>query len=464
MSAQACGDARCARRLSEHLLASLLIGETPTITNLICAHAGQHRDWTAAYRLYSQGRVDEGVLFDRVLDELLTVLPDHEPMVIALDDTLIRKRGTKINGVSWRRDPLGPPFQTNLVRAQRFLQMSAAWPLGEGQARMVPILFHHAPSAQKPVKNASPEQLSWQREEQKQRRLNAQALEQMKLLRERCPSTRSMIFCGDGSYTNTTIVKNLPEHCTYIGRIRKDAKLHHPPALQEGKPNGRPRCYGPAAATPEQLRTDDTQPWQSVRAFAAGREHDIRIKTLDHVLWRKTGTRQTYRVIVIAPLGYRLTKGAKLLYRAPAYLICTDPNLPIETLVQAYLWRWGIEVNFREEKTLLGVGEAHVRTAASNQHLPAVMVAAYALLWTAALRMHKLNTLPRVLARPKWRRKTKELSLLPSTGELLRTLRTEVWSRALRPASLAHFVTTPSALTKSQKPTPCLASMLFCAA
>lgn len=446
------------------MLASLLIGETPTITNLICAHAGQHQDWTAAYRLYSQERVDEGVLFDRVLDELLTVLPEREALVVALDDTLVRKCGTKIHGVSWRRDPLGPPFQTNLVRAQRFLQMSAAWPLGEGQARMVPILFHHAPSAPKPNKYASLQQLTQHREEQKQMRLNAQALEQMKLLRQRCPAGRSLIFCGDGSYTNTTIVKNLPGQCTYIGRIRKDAKLHHPPEAVEGKINGRPRCYGAVAPTPEQLRTDNTQPWQTVRAYAAGRAHDIRIKTLDGVLWRKTGTGQTHRVVVIAPLGYRLTQGAKLLYRAPAYLICTDPNLPIETLVQAYLWRWGIEVNFREEKTLLGVGQAHVRTAASNQHLPAVMVAAYALLWTAALRMHKLNTLPRILVRPKWRRKPEGTPPMPSTGELLRTLRSEIWSRALRPASLSHFVTNPSAHTKSQKPSPCLASILFCAA
>ena len=464
MTAQAWGDARCARRLSEPMLASLLIGETSTITNLICAHAGQHQDWTAAYRLYRQERVDEGVLFDRVLDELLAVLPEREPVVVALDDTLIRKRGPKISGVSWRRDPLGPPFQTNLVRAQRFLQMSAAWPLGEGQARMIPIIFHHAPSAPKPTKDASPKQLTEQREQQKQMRLNAQALEQMKLLRQRCPGKRSMIFCGDGSYPNKTILKNLPSQCTYIGRIRKDAKLHHPPGIPQAKANGRPRRYGPSAPTPEQLRTDNAQPWQTVRAFAAGRQHDIRVKTLDTVFWRNTGTEQTHRVVVIAPLGYRLTRGAKLLYRAPAYLICTDPNLALETLVQAYRWRWGIEVNFREEKTLLGVGEAHVRTAASNQHLPAVMVAAYALLWTAALRMHKLNPLPRVLVRPKWRRQTAETPPVPSTGELLRTLRSEVWSRALRPASLSHFVTAPPAHTKSQIPTPCLASMLFCAA
>jgi hypothetical protein len=53
-------------------------------------------------------------------------------------------------------------------------------------------------------------------------------------------------------------------------------------------------------------------------------------------------------------MGYRLTKNGKLLYRKPAYLICTDPNADIREILQAYIWRWDIEVNFRDEKITLG--------------------------------------------------------------------------------------------------------------
>jgi IS4 transposase len=122
-------------------------------------------------------------------------------------------------------------------------------------------------------------------------------------------------------------------------------------------------------------------------AFAAGKSHDFRVKTLEQVLWRKSGTRVAARVVVIAPLGYRRRKGSKLLYRAPAFLLCTDPELDLAKLVQYYLWRWGIEVNFREEKQLLGAGDAQVRTAQSNRGVPAMVVGAYSLLWLAALRM-----------------------------------------------------------------------------
>jgi len=42
----------------------------------------------------------------------------------------------------------------------------------------------------------------------------------------------------------------------------------------------------------------------------------------------------------------------------PAYLIVSDPHLSLQSIVQHYVRRWEIEVNFRDEKTLLGVGEA----------------------------------------------------------------------------------------------------------
>lgn len=448
------------------MLAVLLCPERATLTNLICTSGGQQHDWSADYRLYNKGRVDVDVLFESVLQEILSILPQGAPMVIALDDTLLRKSGPQVDGVAWRRDPLGPPFQTNLVRAQRFLQMSAAWPLEQsGAARMIPILFQHTPTTKKPPKGATSEQLTQYQESLKQQRLNLKALEQMERLRKACPPERRLIFCGDGSYTNGLVIKNLPENCIYIGRIRKDAKFCHLPEMPKAaKANGRPRRFGSKAPTPEELRTDESHLWQTVHAFATGNSHQIRIKTMDRLLWRKSGTRHIVRVVVIAPLGYRLRKGSKLLYRQPAFLLCTDPELDLAQLVQYYLWRWGIEVNFREEKTLLGVGDAQIRTPESNRTLPAVVVATYSLLWLAALRMYNRGQLPVGIAPPKWRAKSKEGHSLPSTGDLLRTLRGEIWARVIRPGTFYNFMTDCPADRKSQKLSPSLPGALLCAA
>ena len=368
----ACAAPECARRLYEHMLATLVSPCRGTISNLICLCGRAHQDWTADYRLYSQDRVAPERLFQHGLIELLSHLPPNAALVTAIDDTLVRKTGTKIAGVGWKRDPLGPAFQTNLVRGQRFVQLSAAWPGPDGQARMIPIDFTHAPTPPKPASRAPAAEHQQYKEKQKQQRLNVVALARIQHLRQTLPAARQLVVAGDGSYTNATILKGLPAHTVYIGRIRKDAVLHALPGPPPA--TGRRPSYGAQLPTPEQLRTDDTVAWQTIAAFAAGQRHAFKIKTLGPALWRKSGAACLLRVVVIAPIGYRLRQGSRLLYRQPAFLICTDPDKPLAELLQEYLWRWGIEVNFRDEKTLLGTGEAQVRTAAFNRIQAAVTV------------------------------------------------------------------------------------------
>ena len=449
------------------MLACLLCPERGTLSNLICTSGEQQSDWSAHYRLYSKDRVNEDVLFDHVRTTLQQALPGGHPLVISLDDTLIRKRGTHIEGVGWKRDPLGPSFQTNLVRGQRYLQFCAAWPLEDGSARLVPVAFVHAPSAARPPKDADAAQAQAHREQKKQKNLNAYALGQIRSLNEAVAGSRPLIFCGDGSYTNRTILRGMPAGSVYIGRLRKDAVLHYPPVPKAAGTTGRPRSYGEQASTPEQLRQDESVPWQRVEAYAAGKKHAFKIKFLGPVQWRKTGTDLRVRIVVIAPLGYRLREGGRVLYRQPAYLLCTDAELAIEQLLQYYLWRWGIEVNFREEKTLIGVGQAQVRGTASNQHQPAVCVAAYSLLWAAALGARQQGLQLAYLKTPLWRAQRQhgeDGPKLPSTGELLRLLRYECWAGAIRPGTLSHFVNAAASDSKWPKPRPSLPATLFCAA
>lgn len=444
------------------MLATLLTPEKSTITNLLCTSGQQHQDWTADYRLYSHDRIDQNKLFTSILDNILAQLPEDQPLVVSLDDTITRKTGKHIHGAGWKRDPLGPAFQTNLVCAQRYLQLSASYPLGGGQARSIPIDIHHCPSPIKPKANASETEKQQYREALKQQNLNHQTLHRLKHLRNITPDQRRIILTGDGSYTNKTILNNLPANTIYIGRTRKDLSLHHHPEPETNAPKGRPSSYGKQAPTPEELRQDPDTPWQTIRAHAAGKHHDFRIKTLDKLLWTKTGAKTPLRLIVIAPLGYRLTKSHKLLYRQPAYLLCTDNDIPLQELLQSYLWRWGIEVNFREEKTLIGTGQAQVRTASSTQHVPAITVAAYALLWLSALKNIRQQNLI-CLEQPKWR-KAKTPDELPSTGELIRLLRYQTWASALRPSTFYRFANKEQQQAKCPKINPDLPATLFSAA
>ena len=82
---------------------------------------------------------------------------------------------------------------------------------------------------------------------------------------------------------------------------------------------------------------DDAVPVVKIHCFAAGEVREIPVKVLRHVYWRKAGPDLRLLLVVIKTLGYRLRKGCKPRYRQPAFLICTDPDLDLPTLLQAYL-------------------------------------------------------------------------------------------------------------------------------
>ena len=269
------------------------------------------------------------------------------------------------------------------------------------------MAWQEAPLPKKPSRHADAQDAYV--EARKQANINQVAAERMASLRK--ATERSIHWVVDGRFTNRTLLRRLPENTVLIGRVRKDTKLYAPCAEQPGK-NGRPRKYGDTLPTPEQLRTDETIAWRTVSAFAAEKRHDFKIKTLSPILARITGVDTLVRVVVIAPLGYRLKKGGRLLYRQPAYLICTDPETKLEDILQEYLWRWD----------------------GADQLPPSVPLA-------------------------KWRRR--EPPRRAATGMLINQLRVELWSRHLRRESLSHFCSRSSPHQNSVKPSTDLASALF---
>ncbi len=442
-----------------------------TVTGLLYTAGRQFLDWSADYRLFSRDAWEARELFVPITRGIVDLLPPGAPLVGAMDDTHLKKTGTRIPGVSYKRDPLSPAFHTNFIRAQRFLQVSGLLPHADppGSARAIPIAYEHVPPVPKPKKNASDEEKKAYRKRRREQNLCTHGVQAIRRLREDLDqrhgaADRILVMGVDGSYTNGTVLKDLPPRTTLIGRVRKDAKLCAPPRPEDQQPRGTKRQYGQPLPTPEQILRDEGISWQEVPAYASGKMHRFRVKTIGPVLWSKAGAKQPLRLVVIAPVRYRLRKGSKLLYRQPAYLICTDPDLPLEQVIQYYLWRWDIEVNHRAEKQIIGVGEAQVRSPESAYRQPALAVASYSILLLAAARVFGTDTPRGRLPLPKWQSKRTEQRL--STQELIRQLRSEVWAYAidrLVPDS-DDFVTAPPASTKWPESTlPAVSAMLYAA-
>lgn len=417
-----------------------------TVSGMLCASAQQFADWSAAYRIFERERFDVKELFAPARREVMERLAPREPFVVMMDDTLIRKRGRKVHGAGWKRDPLGPAFCANFVWGQRFLQISAALPdvTVAGRARGIPIDLTHAPSPTKPGKRASEEVRREYRRQQQAMKVSCVGAARLTELREQLDRDncgRRLIVSVDGGFTNRTVFRNLPHNTVAIGRIRKDAKLFLPPVTATRPRRGRQRWYGESLPTPEQIRRDESIPWQTVTAFAAGKSHEFSVKTVAPVRWLGTGAADA-RLVVVRPLAYRPGKGRRLLYRNPVYLLCTDPGLPLDRLLQAYLWRWEVELNFRDEKTVMGTGEAQVRTRSAVETVPAFIVAAYAFLLLAGT--EKTKEVP-MLPQPKWR--TVDPLSRQTTAAMIGMFRSQLWGQAMG-VNLMAFAKRKTAETK----------------
>jgi hypothetical protein len=107
-------------------------------------------------------------------------------------------------------------------------------------------------------------------------------------------------------------------------------------------------------------------------------------------------------------------------YRDPAYLLSTDLKTSPKKLLQHYFDRWQIEINHRDEKTLLAVGHSHVWSKLSVPRQPAFTVACYSMLLLSCLRYSGPGRTSEFGLLPKWR---KFAPCRPSLQDMLTLLR-----------------------------------------
>jgi DDE superfamily endonuclease len=418
-------------------LGSLVCLGRRCLSRIIWTNGGQNRSWSAEYFLHSRCRWEPQRLFQPVLERALAYCPQRL-VGVALDDTRLRKTGRCIPQAFYQRDPLSPPFHVNLTLGLRFLQASLLVPLhrsaGAG-ARALPIRFAEVSRVKRPGRKATEEMKQQYREAVKQRNLSRSFVEMGKQLREELDQAggrdKILVLAGDGSFCNRTCFGEIPERSILLVRARKDARLcFRAPADSR-------RFYGVEKFTPEQVRKDESRGWKTTKVFYGGKRRKVRYKEIGSVYWQRGAGQRPLRVIVIAPTPYRKSQSRKLYYRDPAYLLTSDLRSSVRQLLQIYFDRWQIEVNHREEKDTLGVGQAQLWNVDAVPRQPVLAVAAYSALLLASLLAfgpHRGNAYAEL---PRWRRNARR----PSCLDLITLLRKEI---ALQPHLLAPFSFTTS--------------------
>jgi hypothetical protein len=394
-----------------------------TISRSICAVGRQHQDWSADYKVFSRSKWDSDRLFTPVFTEYFKRSPAEQPVCVAFDDTKLSKTSRKIETAFWQRDPLSPPFHMNFVYGLRFMHASLIFPHyrdGDFSARAYPVRFVECPAVKKPGKKATDEERAAYKKAVKMHNLTRQGLEIIKGLRldldQMGEAARKMLIAVDGSLCNRTILLKPLDRVDIVGRSRKDARLCFP------APAGGRRKYGTERFSPEAVRQDDKVPWQTERIHFGRAWRDIRYKEVRNVLWRRGSGLRPLRLLVVAPQPYRMSPNARKSYRDPAFLFSTDMKSDARALLQCYFDRWQIEVNHREQKDTMGVGNAQVWSQKSVPRQPAFAVASYSLLLLAGLMQFGPGRTEDFVPLPKWRKNASR----PSALDLVTLLRKEI--------------------------------------
>jgi hypothetical protein len=476
--------ARTFLRALRQAVGGLLCLGRHTLSRIIWTNGDQHKDWRADYFLFSRCKWDLAALFAPILQRALAYCPGRY-IGVAIDDTRLHKTGLRIQQAFVQRDPLSPKYHVNFMLGLRFLQASVLVPLfrlAKVGTRAIPIAFeevsvvkrprrkrprkasgrknqaakckrkgqakHAKPALQQQAKDAplqkddaSKKDDAWEKEwkeyraAQKLHNLSTHFVQLMSRLRtafDAAGATNKILLLAlDNSFCNRTVFRTLVKGVELIARARKNSVL-----CRRAEAGSR-RFYDTRKFTPEQVRLDESIAWQTTRIFYGGKWRKVEYKQVAGIYWQGGARQRPLRLLVVRPTRYRKKKSGRYYYRQPAYLLTTVVNGTVRQLLQIYFDRWQIEVNHREEKDTLGVGQAQLRNFISVPKQPAFAVASYSALLLASLQAFGAERGKAYATLPKWRRRATR----PSALDLITLLRKEVTEY---PELVAHLGLNPT--------------------
>jgi len=413
---------RSFKRAVRQSLGTLVCLGRRTLTRIIWTNGGQNQNWSSEYFLYSRCKWEPQKLFAPVIRKALPYCKGRY-VGVAVDDTRLHKTGRCIKQAFFQRDPLSPPFHVNLMLGLRFIQASLLVPIhnsNEVGSRALPIRFEEVSRVKRPDRKATEEEWKQYRMDVKQYNLSKRFVTMTQDLRHEMDASgaknKIMVIAGDGSYCNRTVFSSSVERTELVCRTRKDAVLCH--AAQAGSR----RFYATEKFTPEQVRKDDSIKWENAKVFYGGKRRSIRYKDISGIYWQGGARRRPLRLLVVAPQPYLKRKSSRFYYRRPAFLLTTSLSAPAHTLLQIYFDRWQIEVNHREEKDTIGVGQAQLWNDISVPKQPVLAVASYSALLLASLLAFGPERTQAYAPLPIWRKHAKR----PSCLDLIALLRKEM--------------------------------------
>lgn len=381
---------------------------------LVTSGISSRVDHEGYHRFFSRGTWDPDQWGRALLGLILRLVPEGEPLRIAVDDTLAAHKGPEVFGLGAHLDAV------RSTRLHRIFCFGHVWVVLAVLVRVpfsrrtwaLPLILRLYRSEKSCLQSGDPHSKKTQL---------ARAMIDLVL----SWTDRQIHLAADQAYCNSTVLAGLPERVVVFGAMRDDATLTDRPKQSRRGP-GRKRVRGPAMRSPDRLAADGRTPWQSAHAHLYGELRPVQFKTCVAQWYRVCGGRPL-RVVVVRELSGSLRQRV---------FFCTRPDLWIFQILEGYSDRWAIEVTFRDLKQLLGFADSSARKREAVERVAPFVASlfSFTVLWAA------LHPVARKLALPPhrpWYHLKRDISF----EDLLRAAR-----RARQAARIADLLPGPGNL------------------
>jgi hypothetical protein len=375
------------------ILAGWAFAPRRTVTSMLqAAGAVGSKHHSAFHRLFASAVWSRDQMGLLVFDMLAAWL-GNATVMLALDDTLARKRGQKMFGVGMHHDPLLSSRSkaiTNWGHSWVVLGVIVRFPLWPERAFCLPILFRLYLNKDAAVRH---------------RRVYRTRPElAVEMLATLCQARKSRHFhvIADSAYGGQSVLNHLPKNCHLTSRLLLNARLYGPRPQRKPGTNGRPRKRGPQLPTPAAMLAERAT---RMELKLYGRRDRVRLcDCVGHVY---AAPERPLRVVAVEALSGG--RGQQAFYSTAWEAAAVD-------ILSWYAWRWSIEVAFHDSKQSLGFEEPQGWTRQAVERTAPTAMLLYSLIVVWFVRDGHRSY--RSLERPWYTTKSQ-----PSFADMLATLR-----------------------------------------
>jgi hypothetical protein len=375
-------------------LAAGLLAQTArrTVCGMLVG-AGLSRVWShhRVHRFFSHARwsLDQ---VSAVLAQLVVrlLVPEGQPVTVAVDDTLFHRRGPKVHAASWFHDG------------------SAQGPkkVGYGNNWVIAAIVVQLPFLDRPV--ALPVGFALVVKE-------TDAASRLALSRRLVESLaaalgdRRVHVVADCAYAGQAL-RGLDSRISWTTRLRSNAALYQLAPPRTGK-RGRPRLKGSKLASLAKLASEAAFTPTTVRRY--GTTSPVHTAVL-HCLWYGVFGPQQVQVVLVRD---RATSGYNIA------LISTDLTATAAQVIERYAARWSIEVAIEDAKQTFGVGQARNRLRAAVERTTpfALVISSLTVCWYSTTGHHP-NDIDAARELAPWYRSKTQPSVLDMLAKLRRVI------------------------------------------